>query len=263
MDSPICPQRLTKQEIIKRAEQLTKRFAWTVPDTPAKLFTICFDHIYEQFLYPEFGIGLDEEQDLGEDDIGLKVLGCYDALQNKIYLDKSFKNRSELLYRKRTFTAWHEVAHAILHGPLLRSHIDAIGDGRIVTNENSISPDAVEVFERQANLFASHVAAPKWFLDYVLQDTFRLNRPIRYIGPCNYMLDVRGACVRLTINSVQELAEAIAYYIRYRFGGLSAQALGYRIRESKWFVDVSGGPPMRSPIVFKRAIAMTSNVALH
>jgi hypothetical protein len=247
--------------LIGIAEQVPWSYALLHGDCPKHCFTINFDHIYDNFIYPNYGISLEEGDDLGYDDNGEKILGFFDATTNTISLDGALGNRDELIHGKRVFTAWHELGHAILHGDWLRSHPGRFKGGRIITTESALNEQTTDRFERQANLFASHAAAPRWFLDFVLMSTFRLTRPIRFIGPAPYQLFVwerRKICHPATF---QELCRDVAYQIRHRFGGLSIEALTYRIESSQWMLNVTTtAPPVTLPLLRTAPIHVSATV---
>jgi hypothetical protein len=245
----IDPLRLSRKQIVAIAEQLSRSYAWLHGDFPANYFTIGFDHMYDTLIYPKYGISLEEGDDLGEHN-GEKVLGYYDANANTIALDSILNDKSDLVSAKKVFTSWHELGHALLHGSWLRAHPGRYADGRVITVESGILPETVDRFERQANLFASHAAVPQWFLDFVLESTFRLTRPIRYVGPARYWLEVWGCKKICPVSRFQELCVDIAYQIRRRFGGLSIEALSYRVRASRWVVDVTESVlPLSMPLL--------------
>jgi hypothetical protein len=257
------PLRLSRKRLIGTAEQISRSYALSNGEWPANYFTINFDHIYDNFIYPNYGISLEEGDDLGYDDDGEKVLGFFDATTNTISLDGALNNRDELIHAKRVFTAWHELGHAILHGDWLRSHPGRFKGGRIITTESALNEQTTDRFERQANLFASHSAAPSWFLDFVLKSTFSLTRPIRFVGPAPYWLDVWGRRKICHPATFHELCRDIAYQVRHRFGGLSVEALTYRVQSSQWTLDVSTTAPaaisplLRTAPVHVSAMLMT------
>lgn len=73
-----------------------------------------------------------------------KVLGLFDVVGRLIYIDKT------ILYVKQTFIKLHETAHAVL--PWQRDIYCFIEDC-----EKSLDPDVSDLFEREANTFASEV----------------------------------------------------------------------------------------------------------
>src|SRR6185369_13111092 len=73
-----------------------------------------------------------------------KVLGVLDVVARIVYLDRS------LYLVKQTFLKLHETAHAIL--PWQRKIYAVTEDC-----EKTLAPEISEVFEREANVFASDV----------------------------------------------------------------------------------------------------------
>jgi hypothetical protein len=255
------PFRLSRKKIVLIAETLTRSYARMHGDTPKNYFTINFDHVYDTLVYPRYGILLEEGDDLGECN-GEKILGYYDAFTNTISLDGILNDTSDLISRKKVFTAWHELGHAILHRAWVRTHVGQFSDGRIVTVESAISMEASRKLEQQANLFASHAAAPQWFLDFVIQSTYDLNRPIRYVGPARYWLEVWGCRRMCPICTFAELCMNIAYHIRHRFGGLSIESLSYRVHSSRWVTDVTlPSRPCPTPLFRTAPIHVSSVLA--
>ncbi len=64
-----------------------------------------------------------------------------------------------------------------------------------------------------------------------------LTRPIRYVGPSKYSLQIRGRTETVTVKSFDHLCWIIGKRIQFRFGWLSAEALGYRIAETSMVKD--------------------------
>lgn len=239
MNQPILPRdprRLSNKRVAKYAEQLSKAYAYSCGDVPALAFTLNFDVAYDDYLYPEFGILLEEGEELGYDQGGEKILGVYDAESNAIALDQVLEEEESA---RRTFTAWHEVAHALLHRTWIRSNGGMYQDSKTKTSTSSLDREVVDRLERQANLFAGHVAAPKWFLDFAIKTTFQLDRPLAYRGPFSYSLYPHGIRKQCQIESFEQFCMLIAYQIRDRFGMLSIEALMYRIPASDWVVDTT------------------------
>jgi hypothetical protein len=238
----IRPLAISRDGIIFQAEELTKKYAWQ-SNLEVGVFAINFDAIYEQIIYPDYGIELRDDLNLGFDADGSKILGQFDPASNTAFIDASLTYNDP----RRTFVCWHEVGgHGILQGVWLRRQLARMRYS-IVTTEESLSPQTIDVLERQANLFAAHAGAPTWYLNFVLCKEFALTRPIRYIGQGEYCLDVRKHMKRYTVESLNELCRIIAYHIRYRFGGLSVEALSYRIQQLPWITDIS-----RKPILLHR-----------
>jgi len=197
-----------------------------------------FDDVYEKLIYSRFGVELYEDDDLGSDTDGQKVLGRYDVRANTAYLDQVVSRESG--DPRRAFTCWHEVAgHGVLQGAWLRKRLDTSGIVAIDVTEKSMSADTERSIERQANVFASHVAAPDWLINYAVNTTFRPNRRFIFKEPCIYCLDVHGLPLKKYIVDAGDLCGWIGSKISGFFGGLSAEALGYRLSELGWVRDLS------------------------
>jgi hypothetical protein len=227
----------SNRRIIQEAEELTKSYARDFKKVPASIFTINFDHIYENFIYPKYGINLEEDCDLGYDNQGKKLLGRFDLATNTAFIDASLGPGSRDW--RRTFTCWHEVGgHGILQGPWLKREMGRFCQTRYIeTTEASIDEQTEYKLERQANLFASHAAAPSWFLRYVLHTTYQPGHPFRYVGPGRYSFYVNKTDLFREIKDFNHLCWTVANYLSGRFGGLSREALGYRIAEVGFVID--------------------------
>lgn len=232
----VRPPKFSNSEIIEKAERLSKQYAMSVEPELALLAT-SFDAVYENVIYPNYGIELIETEDLGHDDDGQKILGEYCPLTNKAYIDVSLHPKSK--DPRRAFTCWHEVGgHGVLQGDWLRKEMRRIGaDRRIVTTEDSLDLTTSNILERQANLFASHAGAPTWLLNHAIRETYRITRPIRYCGPRRYCLDVNGHCQYYHVASFNDFCRVIALNIQWRFGWLSIEAMSYRIEASPFVID--------------------------
>ncbi|MCY2986998.1 MAG: hypothetical protein NTY19_03910 [Planctomycetota bacterium] len=228
----------SRRHIVETAERLSRQYALLVEPELA-LMAVSFDAVYEQVIYPDFGIVLVEDEDLGFDDEGKKILGQYDPWENTAFIDMSLQPTTR--DPRRTFTCWHEVGgHGILQGDWLRQQLGRNrDDARVVTTEDSIDFATTIALERQANLFASYAGAPTWFLNHAIRETYRGTRPIRYIGPRKYCLDVRGHCQQYDVEDFNDLCRVIALNIQWKFGGMSIEALSYRIESSPFVVDVT------------------------
>lgn len=77
------------------------------------LCAISFSSVYDNVVYPQYEIIVEEGCDLGVDDEGQKILGEYDPLSNIAYIDDAISEESN--DPRRTFTLWHEVGgHGVL-----------------------------------------------------------------------------------------------------------------------------------------------------
>ncbi len=222
---------LSRSQIIEMAESLSIEYATTV-DHDLALLSIGFDAIYDNVIYPQYEIALDESRDLGFDEAGYKILGEYNPFDNIAYIDPTIGPTTR--DNRRVFTLWHEVAgHGVLQGEWLRSEFRKQNrNSFIITTEQSLDLNTINELERQANLFASYAAAPTWYLLYAIREALYLPRPIRFTGPGRYCLSLRNdLSTHYEIKSFNELCRIIAYKIKWRFGGLSVEALSYRIEK--------------------------------
>jgi len=230
------PEILTNGEIQNRAERLTLNFAEQVGLDVARL-GINFQVVYEEIIYPDYGIEIQEGLDLGFDDAGKKIFGRFLPVENIVQIDRVISHNHN--HPQRAFTYWHEVGgHGVLQGEWLRKQVKLHGGlSSIATTEDSLSFGVVNALERQANVFAARAGAPNWLLYHVVAETMDLTRPVRYIGPFKYSLQIRGRTETVTVKSFEHLCWIIGKRIQFRFGWLSAEALGYRIAETSMVKD--------------------------
>ncbi|HTU24832.1 MAG TPA: hypothetical protein VMF30_05515 [Pirellulales bacterium] len=233
--SRIRPERLSLSEIAARAKRLTDSY-FRACGLPLDIISISFDAVYDQIIYPQFGIKLYEDHDLGFDEAGKKILGAYDPTDDACYIDRSLDHSDP----RRPFTCWHEVGHAMLQGKWLRRELSRLRrQGVLVTTESSLDMATSDVLEWQANNYAAHAAAPTCLLALVIDQVFRPTRFFRFCGPGTYTLDVMGRLTAFEITSLNDLCRQIARPIQRRFGFLSIEALSYRIEQLPIFNDVT------------------------
>ena len=236
--SRIQPPPFSQSQIIVRAEELWERYARAEPE--AALLGISFDVIYEHVIYPEYDIVLVEDEELGFDRSGKKILGYYEPSSNTAYIDVSLHPSGK--DPRRTFTRWHEVGgHGILQGRWLRRELQRVGGHGVATTEESLDLKTMNALERQANLFAAHAGAPTRLLNCIIKDTYNLTRQIRYVGPGKYCLYVHGCRIDHDIEDFGHLCRAIASHIQSRFGWMSMEALSYRIAQLPLVIDDTKG----------------------
>ena len=236
---PLSAPRWRNQAIIDAASRLMGQYEAIVGREYITTTGLSFDHFYEHLIFPKFGVNLYEDDDLGEDGDGHKLLGRYDVRGNAAHLDQIISRESN--DPRRTYTCWHEVAgHGVLQGAWLRKQLERPG-GResIDVTEISLSPDEERILERQANLFASHLAAPDWLVNYAINTIFRPTRKFYFKEPCVYYLEGYGLKIKNYIFDAGHLSRWIGAKISALFGGLSAEALGYRITALGWIDDRS------------------------
>jgi hypothetical protein len=233
----IRPLPKLRSEIITAAESLSLRYVQELGDWA--LLGISFDRFYESVIYPDYGIVLEEDCDLGFDADGSKILGQFEPASNTVYIDASL-NRS-LQDPRRTFTLYHEVAgHGVLQGEWLRAEFGRISkSGKLTTTEAMLDLKTVNVLERQANLFAAHVAAPRWLLKHAMGAKLKLCCPVAFLGRGQYCVDVGRRTSFYFADTFDDVCRRLALTIQPYFGGLSIEALSYRIAEAGWAVDVS------------------------
>jgi hypothetical protein len=235
----VLAPRWTNDAIIAAARRLIGQYESIVGRDYILHHGLHFDDVYEKLIFPKFGIDLYEDEDLGVDAKGRKLLGRYDVKAKAAHLDRVIARDSD--NPRRIFTCWHEVAgHGALQGAWLQNQLQQRHHHDFVeVTEVSLSPGAERVLERQANLFAAHVAAPDWLINYGINTTFRPRRRFLFIEPCVYWLDVNGLKVNKYVVDTDDLCGWIGSKISGFFGGLSAESIGYRIRELGWVDDRS------------------------
>lgn len=232
----IRPQPLSKSKIIEKARRLSDKY-FRVCGLPTPLMAISFDAVYEQVIYPDYGISLEESEDLGYDDRGEKILGKFDPIANTAFIDVSLHAKDP----RRPFTCWHEVGgHGVLQGDWLRRQMMKHRQpSSVVTTAASLDLETTSILEWQANLFAASAAAPRKLLYFAIDDVLNLTRKIRYVGPSDYTLSIRGTIRRYSVSSLNDLCRVIGQHIKWRFGNLSIEALSYQIERLPIFDDMT------------------------
>lgn len=233
----LAAPRFNSRAIIDGARRLMARYEGIVGRDYVLHHGLHFDDFYEKLIYPEFRVDLYEDEDLGDDANGVKLLGRYDVKRNTAHLDRIISREAD--DPRRTFTCWHEVAgHGVLQGNWLRDQLGREGSSEFVeVTEYSISPATERTLEWQANLFAAHLAAPDWLVNYAMHTTFKPKRPFPFFEPGIYWLDVHGLRLRKYIVDAGDLCGWIGSKISGFFGGLSAEAVGYRVMDLGWVRD--------------------------
>lgn len=226
---------LSRKEIVTQAEALAARFLldfWK-GRVQTRLVCISFDAVYDNLIYPEYEIGLIEDEDLGVSDTGEKILGRYDPHSNTAYIDHSLRNDP-----RRAFTCWHEVAgHGVLQGEWLRQR--RVQNSGVVTTQSTLSPMTVNTLERQANIFAAHAAIPTALLAQAIIDVFDPDGAFEYRGPGRYTFSVNRRTLRRDIADFTEYAWMVSSFLRNRFGWISAECISYRLQDIRFVRDVS------------------------
>lgn len=239
MNRSIAAPRFSRADIVRQAEELIDRYLAVVGKTRETIVSIGIDDVYNELIYPEYGIDLITDQHFGADPDGQKILGCFDFVSNTAFIDLCLViGRGDA---RRAFTMWHEIAgHGVFQGDWLRRNFrGAAAESRLVSTDALLSPRCTEILEWQANLFAANAAAPTWLVRREIKRVFSPNKCFRFVGPCKYGLDVRGSYITRRVESAHDLCLHIARSIRFRFGGLSIESLAYRVKESGYVVDLT------------------------
>lgn len=239
-EQSLRPPSISAAQIIRKAEEITEKYARSIPPEIA-LLGLNFDVIYERIIYPEYEISLIEDEDLGFDSVGEKILGRFDPVTNTAFVDPLLRvsNRDP----RRVFTCWHEVGgHGILQGDWLRRELARLRRlSALETTTNSLDMHTSNLIERQANIFAAHAAAPTWMVNYQIRRCFGFENHsrLRYAGPGQYFFCHPANTINRTVNCFDDFCREIAKCILPFFGGLSIEALGYRVAESRLVLNQS------------------------
>ena len=183
---------------------------------------------------------------LGKQQDGRSLLGLYDIQTRVAHID--FALRADAGDPRRVFTLYHEVAgHGVLQGEWLRSQLG----GPCVLEESDATIDFRnrQVLEWQANAMAGFTAAPKWLLERQIVKRLELRRPIEFVEPKRYYIGSRTTARPFFVESYLDLCRAVATMVQPWFGGLSVEALSYRVRScNRLVIDRSGeGMTIRNP----------------
>ena len=228
-----CP--ISRSEIVRLAENLTIKFREFAGDRA--YLGINFQNVFDEFIYPKYEVKLIDHIDLGRDEDGNEILGQYDAETNHLFFSPCLRND-----HRRTFTYWHEIGHIVLHGEWLRRLIQLGSRSYMIrTTERSLSPQTIQELEVQANIFASYTAAPTWLLRHAFLRTFKTPY-LMFTGPGTYSFCLSCGTQTRHISDFSELCNQAAHFMTRYFGGLSQQALGYRIEGSDLVVNRLTGP---------------------
>jgi hypothetical protein len=131
------PEILKTSEIQERAEQLTLAYAEQLTlayaeqvGLEAARLGIRFQVVYEEVIYPDFGIELQEGLDLGFDDSGKKLFGRFLPMENIVQIDRIISDDPN--HPQRAFTYWHEVGgNGVLQGDWLRKQLKLHGGSMV------------------------------------------------------------------------------------------------------------------------------------
>jgi hypothetical protein len=233
----IRPLKRSQAEVIKAAESLTYRYVEEIKENA--LLGMNFDILYEHVIYPDYGVLFEDGCSLGFDADGNKILGQFEPGSNTAFIDAELS--PDLKDPRRVFTLYHEVAgHGVLQGDWLRSEFKRVTTlVRTTTTEAMLDPRTTGSLERQANLFAAHVAAPTWLLNYWMRTRLRLEHPVRFISRGQYCVDEAGHTSFYFADTFNDVCRRLAWSLKPFFGGLSVEALSYRVAKVGWAIDQS------------------------
>lgn len=221
-----CPEPMSKSQILEKAHQFFQAYLREVGEDHVLKHGINFDEVYDALIYPCYEVILVRDQDLGVDDSGERILGQFLPKENTALIDKKLYACKD---PRQVFTQWHEVAgHGVLHGKFLRKKENR--DCRLYSTQTSMN-QFENAFEWQANTFAANVAAPLNYVRCIFTKLFGTKKRIRYYGPGRYDLYCNNEDRRVYVDSVSELAKAIAKQMQQFFGGLSIQSLSYQVQQ--------------------------------
>lgn len=224
--SRISAPSLTPAQILCSAESLIDEFLKIRGPQHLRHYGLRFEDVYADFIYPKYRIELVEDEPLGEDEAGKKILGRFDPAANTAFIDPILNQTNA--DPRRAWTLWHEVGgHGVLQGEWLRRELRRI----VTVTDDSLSATTVNRLEQQANTFAAGAAAPAWFVRQVMRQMIPERVTFPFYEPCDYWLVVQGLRVHRVVHDADDLCRWIGGKINGYFGGLSAEAIGYRLKE--------------------------------
>ena len=235
----IRPMPESNHEIVERATRLSQRALASVGADFVARHGFPFDRVYEDFIYPEYGVRLVEDRVLERGPDGASTLGFYDPLTNTAYVDARFQ--TDRLDRRREFTRWHEVVgHGVMQRDWLLAEYRRLGLDA-TSNYRPARPRVEERLEHQANLAGAVFAAPEWLLRHAMRYKLDLTRGRRleFRGPGTWHIGPPGNCPPRYIHDFDELCRVVAQFIRPMFGQLSVEALSYRLQTCRYLLDAT------------------------
>lgn len=243
--SSILPPPFSKRQIIEKANALILPYVDSMPRRRFLEVGHSFDMIYEEVIYPEYEICIEEHHELGFHSPDEKILAEYLPEERVVLVDREIGPDSG--DPRRSFTLWHEVfGHGVLQGEWFRRCIQR---GRITTTSLSLSPSVEAKIEKQANLFAAHCAAPFPLLNLALRHVLPSSE-LKFFEPCTYWLTASRVTRCRHVENIDDVYRFVAEQIRHLFVGLSLQALSIQLKAAGVVTDKSG----RSLSVFADAV---------
>lgn len=238
-EDTIRPMPDSNHEIVERATRLSQRALTSVGVDFVARYGLPFDRVYEDFIYPEYGVRLVEDRVLDRGPDGASTLGFYDPITNTAYVDARFQ--TDTLDGRREFTRWHEVVgHGVLQREWLLSEYRRLAlDGS--SNYRPAPPRVEERLEHQANLGGAVFAAPEWLLRHAMRYKLDLTRGRRleFRQPGTWHIGPPGNCPARYIHDFEDLCRVVAQFIRPMFGQLSIEALSYRLQTCRYLLDAT------------------------
>lgn len=233
--SSILPPPFSKRQIIEKADALIRPFVQSMPLRRFLEVGHSFDTVYEELIYPEYEICIEEHHDLGFRSLNEKILAEYLPEKRVVLVDKVIGPDSG--DPRRCFTLWHEVlGHGVLQGDWFCRSIQR---SRITTTSISLLPSVEVKVEQQANLFAAHCAAPIPLLKLAVRHVLSPSAELSFYEPCRYWLTANGVTRSRHVEDIDDVYMFIAQQIRHLFVGLSLQSLSIQLKAARIVVDKS------------------------
>lgn len=167
--------------------------------------------MYDSVLYPEYGIILKTNFDLGEYE-GRKVLGKSIFNEKTILIDKSITNKNN---PEIALIIAHEVAHLLIHTE--QDTLHPYTAEKTIFNEYFLN-------EMCADHFARNLIMPSEFVAYRFIQLYGMQTV--YTGPGDYCINQTSVSILSLLDFCQKLAEPLTHY----FSNVSKDELGYRLR---------------------------------
>ena len=178
-------QRLNREAIDDKTVEVLEKFDPTYfssfKPTPINKLILYFQK--------SFNIPFELEAQLGFDDFGNRILGCYVPSKRHIYIDRALKDHTT----KYNFVIAHELGHLVLHRNCLFEDLEdePLKDHDYeIEGRRELKTDR-DFMEWQANYFASCLLLPKIMLaGKVMKEKFKMGlrkHPVIYVDnqPCN------------------------------------------------------------------------------
>lgn len=244
------PKPMSKMQIVAKADRLWEEYIKEVGWGYVIRNGIKFDDVYEALIYPKYEVIVNKNENLGVDDSGELILGQFLPKENTALINSQlFETKDPRL----VFTEWHEAAgHGILHGAFLRRCSSKLS--RLNTTERNIDTFLKHFensFERQANIFAANIAAPRVLVACIYLKIFDMKNRLKYRGSGYYTFSVNGHNFKWFIDSPFDLAYQMSRFMKHYFGGLSVETLAYQNLEATVDIGNYGGMDVKKCVFAK------------